>query len=194
AGQLNHPNILVVYDAGVHDGAPYLISELLDGESLRNRLATGAVPAAKAIDYARQAAEGLAAAHDKHIVHRDVKPDNLFLTSDGRIKILDFGIAKLTRPSDEMPRLADLAAETEAGMVVGTPAYMSPEQVRGGAVDGRSDIFSLGTILYEMLAERQPFTRQTAAETMTAILKEDPPQLLVADVSPALARIVARCL
>jgi serine/threonine-protein kinase len=193
AGQLNHPNILAVYDVGVHEGAPYIVSELLEGESLRSRLGGGALPSRKAVDYARQIAEGLAAAHDKNIVHRDVKPDNLFITSDGRIKILDFGIAKLTRPSDEVSRHTD-PAETEAGMVVGTAGYMSPEQVRGTAVDARSDIFSLGTILYEMLAGRQPFTRETAAETMTAILKEDPPQPLSSDVPPALARIVSRCL
>jgi len=191
AGQLNHPNILAVYDVGFHAGAPYIVSELLEGVSLRSRLQGGALPLRKAVDYARQIAEGLAAAHDKNIVHRDVKPDNLFVTRDGRIKILDFGIAKLTRPSDEMPQAA-LAAETEAGMVVGTAAYMSPEQVRGGAVDARSDLFSLGTILSEMLTGRSPFTRETAAETMTAILKEDAPHL--PDVSPALARIVARCL
>jgi serine/threonine-protein kinase len=194
AGQLNHPNILAVYDVGLHAGAPFIVSELLEGVSLRSRLHAGGLPARKAIDYARQIAEGLAAAHDKNIVHRDVKPDNLFLTSDGRIKILDFGIAKLSRPSDDVPQHAAPAAETEAGMVVGTAAYMSPEQVRGGAVDARSDLFSLGTILYEMLTGCSPFTRETAAETMTAILKEDPPPPLSSDVSPALARIVARCL
>jgi Tol biopolymer transport system component len=192
AGQLNHPNILAVYDGGVHEGAPYIVCELLDGESLRSRLQAGALPSRKAVDYARQTAEGLGAAHDKNIVHRDVKPDNLFITSDGRIKILDFGIAKLTRPSDEMPQAAAFAPETEDGVVVGTAAYMSPEQVRGGAVDARSDLFSLGTILCEMLTGRSPFTRETAAETMTAILNEDAPPL--PDVSPALARIVARCL
>ena len=193
AGQLNHPNILAVYDVGLHAGAPYIVSELLEGVSLRSRLQGGALSSRKAVDYARQIAEGLAAAHDKNIVHRDVKPDNLFVTSDGRIKILDFGIAKLTRPSDEMPQALALAAETEAGMVVGTAAYMSPEQVRGGTVDARSDLFSLGTILSEMLTGRSPFTRETAAESMAAILKEDAPPLLP-DVSPALARIVARCL
>ena len=194
AGQLNHPNILAVYDVGIHAGTPYIVSELLEGETLRSRLQGGALPSRKAVDYARQIAEGLAAAHDKNIIHRDVKPDNLFLTNDGRIKILDFGIAKLTRPSDEMVRHPALPAETEAGMVVGTAGYMSPEQVRGEAVDARSDIFSVGAILYEMLTRHQPFTRETAAETMTAILKEDPPQPHSPDVSPALARIVARCL
>ena len=193
AGQLNHPNILAVYDIGIHAGAPYVVSELLEGESLRSRLQKGALPSRKAIDYARQIAEGLAAAHDKGIVHRDVKPDNLFITSDGRVKILDFGVAKLTRPSDEVARHVALPAETEAGMVVGTAGYMSPEQVRGESVDARSDIFSVGTILCEMLTGRPPFTRATAPETMTAILKEDPPPPS-SDVSPALARIVARCL
>jgi serine/threonine protein kinase/Tol biopolymer transport system component len=194
AGQLNHPNILAVYDVGIHAGAPYIVSELLEGESLRRRLQGGALASRKAIDYARQTAEGLAAAHDKHIVHRDVKPDNLFITNDGRIKILDFGIAKLTRPSDDAAAHTGFHTETEAGTVLGTAGYMSPEQVRGEAVDARSDLFSVGTILYEMLAGRPPFARETAAETMAAILKEDPPQPLSTDVSPALARIVSRCL
>src|ERR1700704_2676226 len=130
AGQLNHPNILAVYDVGLHAGAPYIVSELLEGVSLRSRLQGGALSSRKAVDYARQIAEGLAAAHDKNIVHRDVKPDNLFITNDGRIKILDFGIAKLTRPSDEVVQHIAVPAETEAGMVVGTAGYMSPEQVR----------------------------------------------------------------
>src|SRR5260221_10358840 len=129
AGQLNHPNILAVYDVGVHDGAPYIVSELLDGESLRSRLRGGALPARKAVDCARQIAEGLAAAHDRNIVHRDMKPDNVFITTDGRIKILDFGIAKLTRPSGDASSRTDFPTETEPGMVVGTPSYMSPEQV-----------------------------------------------------------------
>ena len=171
AGQLNHPNILAVYDVGLHEGSPYIVSELLEGESLRSRLRGGALAARKAIDYARQIAEGLAAAHDKLIVHRDVKPDNLFITTDGRIKILDFGIAKLTRPSDDAGGRTGLPTETGAGMVVGTASYMSPEQVRGEAVDARSDLFSFGTILYEMLTGRPPFSRETAVETMAAIRK-----------------------
>ena len=194
AGQLNHPNILAVYDAGIHDGAPYIVSELLEGESLRSRLQAGALPPRKAIDFARQAAEGLAAAHDKGIVHRDVKPDNLFLTKDGRIKILDFGIAKLTTPRDDITRQTDAPTDTAAGTVVGTVGYMSPEQVRGESVDARSDIFSVGTVLHEMLTGRSPFGRATAAETMTAILKEEPAEPLPSSVPPALARIVARCL
>jgi serine/threonine protein kinase/Tol biopolymer transport system component len=194
AGQLNHTNILAVYDIGVHAGAPYIVSELLEGESLRSRLHSGALPSRKAIDYARQIAEGLAAAHERNIVHRDVKPDNLFITKDGRIKILDFGIAKLTRPGDDAARHTGLPTETEAGMVVGTAGYMSPEQVRGEGVDPRSDIFSFGTVFYEMLSGRPAFARETAPETMTAVLKEDPPALPARDVSPALARIIARCL
>jgi Tol biopolymer transport system component len=194
AGQLNHPNILAVYDVGRHAGAAYIVSELLQGESLRSRLHSGALPFRKAIDYARQIADGLAAAHERHIVHRDVKPDNLFITRDGRIKILDFGVAKLTRPNDDATRHAGLPTETEAGLVVGTASYMSPEQVRGEAVDPRSDIFSFGAVFYEMLAGRAAFTRETTPETMTAVLKEDPPALSAKDISPALARIVARCL
>jgi Tol biopolymer transport system component len=194
AGQLNHPNVLAVYDIGVYAGAPYIVSELLEGESLRSRLHAGPLPARKAIDYARQTAEGLAAAHERNIVHRDVKPDNLFITNDGRVKILDFGIAKLTRPGDDGSRYTGFPTETEAGLVVGTASYMSPEQVRGETVDPRSDIFSFGAVFYEMLAGRAAFTRETAPETMTAVLKEDPPALTVKDVSPALARIIARCL
>ena len=194
AGQLNHPNILVVYDAGVHEGAPYIVSELLEGESLRRRLEDGAVPAAKAIDLARQAAEGLAAAHEKGITHRDVKPDNLFITRDGRLKILDFGIAKLATPADNVTRQTGAPTDTAAGTVVGTAGYMSPEQVRGEQVDARSDIFSLGTVLHEMLTGRPPFQRATAAETMAAILKEEPVEPLSPGVPPALARIIARCL
>src|SRR4029077_764536 len=129
AGQLNHPNILAVHDIGMHAGTPYIVTELLEGESLRNRLAGGALPPRKAVDYARQAAMGLAAAHDKGIVHRDVKPDNLFVTTDGRIKILDFGIAKLRTPSDDAVRHTGLPTETAEGTVVGTAGYMSPEQV-----------------------------------------------------------------
>jgi serine/threonine protein kinase len=193
AGQLNHPNILAVYDVGTHDGAPYIVSELLEGESLRRRLEGGALPPRKALDLARQTADGLAAAHDKSIVHRDVKPDNLFITNDGRVKILDFGIAKLTQPSDDASRYAGLATETADGMVVGTAPYMSPEQVRGETVDARSDIFSFGAVLSEMLTGRPAFARATAADTTAAILKEDPPEPLPATVPPALERIVSRC-
>jgi eukaryotic-like serine/threonine-protein kinase len=195
AGQLNHPNIVAVYDVGTFAGAPYLVSELLEGESLRSRLHKGPLALRKAIDYARQIAEGLAAAHDKQIVHRDVKPDNLFITADGRIKILDFGIAKLTPRADSDGSLHTVGAtQTDIGTVIGTAGYMSPEQVRGEAVDVRSDIFSFGAILHEMISGRPAFIRGTAPETMTAILKEDPSTPLPPDLSPALARIVARCL
>jgi serine/threonine protein kinase len=199
AGQLNHPNILAVYDTGVHDGAPYIVSELLQGESLRARLRGGAMAPRRAADYARQIAEGLAAAHDRGVVHRDVKPDNLFVTSDGRIKILDFGVAKLTQSNEETIR--DIGADsigpatqTAAAPLVGTAGYMSPEQVRGVPVDSRSDIFSVGSVLYEMLVGRPAFVRETQAETMTAILNDEPADALPPAVPAALARIVSRCL
>ena len=190
AGQLNHPNILTVYDVGTHEGAPYVVSELLEGESLGSRLREAPLAPRKAIDYARQIAEGLAAAHDKGIVHRDLKPDNLFVTSEGRVKILDFGIAKLTQPADDAARHTETLTETGPGTVVGTAGYMSPEQVRGETVDHRSDIFSFGAVLYEMVTGRPAFTRETAADTMAAILKEDPPEPSSATVPPALGRIV----
>lgn len=193
AGQLNHPNILAVYDVGLHEGAPYIVSELLEGESLRERLRGGGLSARKAVDYARQTALGLAAAHEKFIVHRDVKPDNLFITNDGRVKILDFGIAKLTRPDDESAP-AGASTETAAGMVVGTSGYMSPEQVRGETVDARSDLFSVGAVLHEMLTGRPAFSRDTVADTMAAILKDEPVGPLPATIPPALERIVSRCL
>jgi Tol biopolymer transport system component len=198
AGRLNHPNILAVYDIGVHAGSPYIVSEVLEGASLRSRVDHPGSSASRltmhqAIDFARQTAEGLAAAHDQGIVHRDVKPDNLFLTSDGRIKILDFGIAKLTRPSGEVGD-AGVSTETDVGSVIGTAAYMSPEQIRGEAVDSRSDLFSFGAILYEMLAGRPAFLKETRAETMTAILKEEPVQPLPAGVPIIVGSIVSRCL
>src|ERR1700757_4618527 len=153
---LNHPNILAVFDIGTDQGAPYVISELLEGETLRERLRSGSIPVRKALDYALQIAHGLAAAHEKGIVHRDLKPENLFLTKDGRVKILDFGLAKVTRggsepnPSQTLTS-ADIAL-TEAGQVLGTAGYMSPEQVRGIGVDNRSDIFAFGAIFFEMLS------------------------------------------
>jgi len=194
AGQLNHPNILAVYDSGTHAGVPYIVSELLEGETLRSRLAGGPVPPRKAIDAARQIAEGLAAAHDRGIVHRDVKPENLFVTHDGRLKILDFGIAKLTAPDDEASLRTGLPTDTVAGTVVGTARYMSPEQIRGETVDARSDIFSLGLVLYEMLTGQPAFARETAPETMTAILKDEAPELEGAKVPAGLARIASRCM
>src|SRR5579864_7597694 len=169
---LNHPNILAVFDIGASEGAPYVVSELLEGETLRERLRTGPIPVRKALDYAVQIARGLAAAHEKGIIHRDLKPENLFITKDGRVKILDFGLAKLTQaePSAQTS-LPTLTHVTEAGVVMGTAGYMSPEQVRGIAVDARSDIFAFGAILYEMLSGKRAFRGDTAAATMSAILK-----------------------
>lgn len=197
AAALNHPNILSIYDIGEDRGAPYVVSELLEGESLRGRLRSGALPSRKAIDYAQQIAKGLAAAHEKGIVHRDLKPENLFITDDGRAKILDFGLAKFTRP--EADSLGDAPTEqiaTEAGTVMGTVGYMSPEQVRGKNADARSDIFAFGAILYEMLSGKRAFHGDSAADTMSAILKEDPPELTETNrnVSPALDRIVQHCI
>ena len=199
ASALNHPNILTIHDFGMQDGAPYVVSELLEGETLRERLAGGALPAKKAMDYARHVAEGLAAAHEKGIVHRDLKPENLFVTKDGRVKILDFGLAKLTRPersSEGQTGAPTLTAGTEPGVVLGTVGYMSPEQVRGEKADHRSDIFSLGTILHEMLTGTRAFQGATAVETMNAILKEDPRDLalLQKDFSAGLDRLVSHCL
>jgi eukaryotic-like serine/threonine-protein kinase len=197
AGALNHPNILAVYDVGTHDGSPYIVAELLDGGELREQLNDGAIPPRKAIDYAQQIAKGLAAAHAKGIIHRDLKPENLFLTTDGRVKILDFGLAKL-RPQRSESATSEIDTRkqiTDPGTVMGTVGYMSPEQVRGKAADTRSDIFAFGAILYEMLSGRRAFKRETGAETMTAILKEEPPELPQTNpnFSPGLERVVRRC-
>ena len=194
AGQLNHPGILAVHDVGAHAGTPYLVSELLEGESLRSRLERGALAPRRAVDLARQIADGLAAAHERGIVHRDVKPDNLFITSDGRVKILDFGIAKLVSADEEAEGSPGAPTETAPDRVVGTAAYMSPEQVRGEPIDARSDIFSLGAVLYEMLAGRPAFARQTGADMTAAILKEEPLAAFPHTLPPALERIVGRCL
>jgi serine/threonine protein kinase len=200
AGVLNHPNVTAVYDIGTVDGSPYVVSELLEGETLRARLAGGALVPRRATEYAVQIAHGLAAAHDKGIVHRDLKPENLFVTKDGRVKILDFGLAKLTQadgggPHTNLPT-TPASAETEPGVVLGTLGYMSPEQVRGRPADPRSDIFSFGAILYEMLSGKRAFHRDTAADTMSAILREDPPDLSSTNrqVSPSLDRIIRHCL
>jgi hypothetical protein len=199
AGALNHPNITAVYDVGAHDGAPYIVTELLEGETLRARLAGGALAVRKAVEYAVQIARGLAAAHEKGIVHRDLKPENLFLTKDGRVKILDFGLAKLTQvegPGGEQTNLPTATAGTEAGVVMGTLGYMSPEQVKGHPTDQRSDLFSFGAILYEMLSGSRAFHRDSAAETISAILREEPPDLSATNrnVQPGLERIVRHCL
>jgi eukaryotic-like serine/threonine-protein kinase len=195
---LNHPNILAVYDIGRHENAPFIVSELLEGDTLRQRLSAGALPVRKAIEYAIQLARGLAAAHDKGIVHRDLKPENVFVTADGRVKILDFGLAKLTEREAVPAGVSEAATKsnTQAGMVLGTIGYMAPEQVRGQTVDHRADVFAFGVVLYEMLAGRRAFQRETTIDTMTAILKEDPPDLPSGDRSlpPALERILDRCL
>jgi len=192
---LNHPNILGIHDIGTHDGAPFLVSECLEGQTLREKLESGPMPVRRAIEYALGIAQGLAAAHEKGIVHRDLKPENVFVTRDGRVKVLDFGLAKLVRPEENREAVVTLTA-TLPGMVMGTVGYMSPEQVRGEPCDARADIFSFGAVLYEMLTGRRAFKRKTSAETMTAILREEPPELN--DTSwpgpLALQRTLVRCL
>ncbi len=192
---LSHPNILALHDFGREDAVVYAVSELLDGETLRERLSGAALPARKAIDYAIQIAQGLAAAHEKGIVHRDLKPENAFVTRDGRVKILDFGLAKVASSGGELTKSPTVAA-TEPGTVLGTVGYMSPEQVRGQPADHRSDIFSFGSILYEMLEGQRAFRADSAAETMAAIAQKDPPELsgLDAALAPSLDRIVRHCL
>jgi len=197
AGALNHPNLVAVFDTGQHEGNPYVVFELLDGVTLRQRMGGGPLPARKAVDYAAQISQGLAAAHEKGIVHRDLKPENLFVTKDGRVKILDFGLAKLRPALDAHAppeEGAPVSTATGEGVVLGTVGYMSPEQVRGEPADHRSDIFSFGAVVHEMLSGRRPFTGETSAEVMTAILKDDSPDLAKADVSPGLERVVKRCL
>ena len=196
AGALNHPNLTAVHDLGTSpDGAPYVVHELLEGETLRSELASGRFSPRKAIEYAIQVAQGLAAAHEKGIVHRDLKPETVFVTSDGRVKILDFGLAKLTQ-AEGTPNATNVPTATEPGVVMGTLGYMSPEQVKAKPADARSDIFALGAILYEMLSGQRAFRGDSAGETMAAILKEDPPDLSVTNqnVSPGLDRVVRHCL
>ncbi len=195
AGVLNHPNITAVHDLGTHNGAPYVVHELLEGETLRSELAGGRFSPRKAIEYAMQIAQGLAAAHEKGIVHRDLKPENIFVTREGRVKILDFGLAKLTQ-AEGSADATNIPTATEPGVVMGTLGYMSPEQVKAKPADARSDIFALGAILYEMLSGQRAFRGDSAGETMAAILKEDPPDLSVTNqnVSPGLDRIVRHCL
>ncbi len=198
AGVLNHPNITAVHDFGTHDDAPYIVTELLEGETLRARLLSGSLPVRKAIDYAVQIAKGLAAAHEKGIVHRDLKPENLFLTKDGRVKILDFGLAKLKTETGEDGKtdMQTVSGGTQPGVVLGTMGYMSPEQVRGKPADKRSDLFSFGTILYEMLSGQRAFRGDTAADTITAILTKEPPDLSQTnkEIHPGVDRIVRHCL
>lgn len=194
---LNHPNILGIHDIGAHDGAPFLISECLEGQTLREKLKAGPLPVRLAIEYALGIAQGLAAAHEKGIVHRDLKPENVFLTREGRVKVLDFGLAKLVRPEESHETVVTLTSPaTLPGMVMGTVGYMSPEQVRGEPSDARSDIFSFGAVLHEMLTGKRAFKRETSAETMSAILREEPPELSDTGWQGPLAlqRILVRCL
>jgi hypothetical protein len=216
---LNHPNVLTVFDAGVHDGAPYLVGELLEGKTLREEMNGGALPVRKATDYALQVAHGLAAAHGKGIIHRDLKPENIFVAKDGRVKILDFGLAKLKQVGRGVPTAplecgnapggslgtasptiridADaIINTTEPGAVLGTPAYMSPEQVRGEPADHRADIFAFGTVLYEMLSGTRAFRRNTPVESMNAVLNDVPPELTTThpNIPLPVSRLVERCL
>src|SRR5262245_9794988 len=195
---LNHPNILTIYDIGDHEGAPFIVAELLKGEELRAQLDDGALPVWKAIDYAQQIAGGLAAAHEKGIVHRDLKPENLFVTVDGRVKNLDFGLAKLKPPqfSGADSQGPTQKKFTDPGTVMGTVGYMSPEQARGQETDHRSDIFSFGVILYEMLSGRRAFSGDSAVEVMNAILKEEPTEIgeINTKISAQLEKIVRRCM
>ncbi|MBI2682804.1 MAG: protein kinase [Acidobacteriales bacterium] len=201
-GALNHPNILGIYDVGTHGGSPYLVSELLEGESLRDHMGNSALPARRAMEYATQIARGLAAAHEKGVVHRDLKPDNVYVLNDGRVKILDFGLAKLVREESMGAAISDSQtighphAGTTPGQVMGTVGYMSPEQVKGQPADHRTDIFSFGVILYEMLTGKRAFHGDSSVETMSAILKEDPADLqeLVPRLTPGLDRVVRHCL
>src|SRR5579864_3989451 len=194
AAALNHPNILAVYQMGTYAGVPYLVSELLEGKTLTETLRRGPLPLRKVIDYGVQIAHGLAAAHEKGITHRDLKPDNLFVTREGRVKILDFGLAKMAQLKETPNALAPTV--TMPGVAMGTMGYMSPEQLRGLATDPRTDIFAFGAILYEMVMGKRSFLKPTEADTISAILNEEPP--LISQLSPdtpaALERIVRRCL
>lgn len=195
AAALSHPNVLAVYDVHVEGESPYVVSELLEGETLRDALQRGPLPTRRAVDIAVQVASGLAAAHQKGIVHRDVKPANIFLTGDGRAKVLDFGLARIVEPGDTDGVSTHIVDEpaTLPGTVLGTVGYMAPEQVRGEVVDARADVFSLGTVCYEMLAGRRAFTGDTSVEIMAAIIRADPPDL-PPETPPGLSRIIRRCL
>jgi Tol biopolymer transport system component len=199
AGALDHPNILAVHDVGSFEGSPYMVTEFLEGETLHQRLHGTGLTVRKAVEIAIQIARGLAAAHEKGIVHRDLKPANVFIANDGQVKILDFGLAKVTHPEvkpDPYGPTATSASSTEAGAVLGTMGYMSPEQLRGNPADARSDIFAFGCVLYEMVSGQPPFLKATAADTVSAVLHEEPPGLDSpgSTVPPGLRQIVRRCL
>src|SRR5262245_1936282 len=194
---LSHPNILAIHDYSMHGAVTYAVMELLEGETLHSRLAKGPLPWRKAVEVGAAIAEGLAAAHAKGIVHRDIKPGNLFLTADGRLKILDFGLAKVEpgRPASQVETRSSSPGQTQTGAVLGTPAYMAPEQVRSLPTDARSDLFSLGCVLYEMVSGRRPFTGQTHADVAAAILHDDPPDLgnVARKVPAEFERLIRRC-
>jgi serine/threonine protein kinase len=196
AAALNHPNILAIYDVGFEGTVPYIVSELLEGKNLRQRLSEGPIPMRDAADYALQIVQGITAAHDRLIVHRDLKPENLFLTKDGRIKILDFGVAKLQAPAEDNRAIESLTTITKHGTLIGTVAYMSPEQLRGRPVDHRSDIFSFGAILYEIMSGSRAFRGETEVDTMTAVLREEPPaaRLDQAAIPASYQDIIRHCL
>jgi serine/threonine protein kinase/predicted ATPase len=199
AGALNHPNILVIHEVGTHENSLFVVSELLQGVTLRERLGRGPCGMDEAVGYAAQVGRGLVAAHAKGIIHRDLKPENLFLTTDGRVKILDFGLAKVKQPSGTLDPEAETesaTAATEPGTVMGTPGYMSPEQVRGQPVDHRSDMFSFGVVLYELLGGSHPFGRETPTDALAAILDREPADLgqLKPELPAALVGVVNRCL
>ena len=197
AGELNHPNLVTIHDLGTDQGVPYIVMELLEGETLRERIGTDGtprIPLRKAIDMSVQIANGLAAAHERGIVHRDLKPENIIITPDGRVKILDFGLAKLTAVESPDDDSRTRERDTSPGTVLGTAGYMSPEQVRGQDVDHRTDVFAFGAILYEMITGRRAFRRDSSVETMNAILNEDPPESSASHSVPAVSRIVLRCL
>ena len=195
---LSHPNILAIHDFGTQDGTAYAVTELLEGETLRGKLDSGPVSQKQAVDWALQMAKGLSAAHGKGVIHRDLKPDNVFVTRDGHVKILDFGLAKRveeTKPAEQTSAPTG-SGHTAPGTVMGTMGYMSPEQLRGLPVDHRSDIFSFGAILYELLSGKKAFKKDTASDTIAAVLKEDPPELTQSgrNISAALDHIVRHCL
>src|SRR5262245_50854021 len=194
---LSHPNILAIFDFGRQNGIAYAVTELLEGETLRGKLDGSTVPQRQAVDWALQIAKGLSAAHGKGVVHRDLKPENVFVTRDGHVKILDFGLAKRADgPADEKTNAPTSSGHTEPGTVMGTMGYMSPEQLRGLPVDHRSDILSFGAILYELLSGRKAFRKDTASDTIAAVLKEEPPELTQSgrNISPALDHVVRHCL
>jgi serine/threonine protein kinase len=190
---INHPNIVAVYDVGSEEGLPFVVSELLRGETLRARMKEGALSVRVAVSYALDIAHGLIAAHHLGVVHRDLKPENVFVTDDGGLKILDFGLAKCRNETLGLPD--DSSKSTQPGTIMGTVGYMSPEQVRGGVIDERADIFSLGVMLHEMLAGQAPFERETPIETLYAILKDEPPALPAGqDVTDDVAHVIRHCL